>query len=183
MDQAMDLFWRQGYEGTSIADLTATMGISPPSLYAAFGSKRQLFGQAADRYAASHIHYLETALTQPTARETARSMLTGTVEAATLPGRPVGCFNIQAALACRDTDHDVTELLAQRRRATHTALRTRFEQAVADGDLTAGTDCSALARYVVSVAQGINIEAAAGAARDELLAVVELAMAALPRCQ
>ena len=54
LDAALDLFWRKGYEGTSIADLTKAMGINPPSLYAAFGGKETLFHQALDRYEAAH---------------------------------------------------------------------------------------------------------------------------------
>jgi AcrR family transcriptional regulator len=95
LDLAVELFWRQGYEGTSIADLTAAMGIAPPSLYAAFGNKRELFRAATDRYLESRRHYLDRALAEPTARLVARRFLIGTVEASTLPGRPQGCLTVQ----------------------------------------------------------------------------------------
>src|ERR1700675_3846645 len=69
MEKAMRLFWAKGYEGTSVADLTGTLGISRPSLYAAFGDKQSLFRAALERYAAGPAGYVATALGKPTARE------------------------------------------------------------------------------------------------------------------
>jgi AcrR family transcriptional regulator len=173
---AMTLFWQQGYEGTSIADLTGAMGINPPSLYAAFGSKRQLFEMAADRYLASCVPMFEHALGQRTAREATKAFLLGTVATATQPDRPAGCFNLQSALACGDGATEATELLASRRRAARVALEGRYRRGVADGDLPAGTRCAALARFVAAVAGGINIQAAEGATRSQLREVVAVAM-------
>lgn len=180
LDQAVELFWRQGYEGTSVAQLTAAMGINPPSLYAAFGSKRELFSAATDRFIEGRKHYLERALAEPTAWSAARQFLVGTAEAATEPGRPAGCFTVQAAMACSDTDREVALAMAERRLATRLAMQRRFEQAVAGGDLASGTDCVALGRYVTTVAEGINVQAASGAGREELLGVAETAMIGMP---
>jgi AcrR family transcriptional regulator len=180
LDLAVELFWRQGYEGTSIADLTAAMGIAPPSLYAAFGNKRELFRAATDRYLESRRHYLDRALAEPTARLVARRFLIGTVEASTLPGRPQGCLTVQAALACSDAAREIAADLAQRRRRTRTALQERFERGLHDGDMTPGTDCSVVARYVTTVAEGINVAATGGASRDELMAIVDRAVAGVP---
>lgn len=180
LDKAVELFWRQGYEGTSIADLTAAMGINPPSLYAAFGNKRALFEKATDRYTAQRAHYLQSALAEPTAHEAAHTLLTGTVLSATDPADPAGCLTVQAALACRADDQDVAAFLARRRRATEDALHDRFVRAVADGDLSPGTDCATLARYVATVAQGLNVQASGGATRDDLFAVADTAAGAVP---
>ncbi|BCB84592.1 TetR/AcrR family transcriptional regulator [Phytohabitans suffuscus] len=181
LDRAVEVFWRQGYDGTSIADLTEAMGINPPSLYAAFGNKRSLFDRAVDHYSAARRHYVETAVAQPTALAAARTLLAGVVEAATQPDLPAGCLTIQGGLACSDSDREVAAALAQRRRATQEAMLARFEKAVEDGDLPPDTDCDVLAGYVATVAQGLNVQAASGVSRDRLLAFAEAAMAAIPR--
>ena len=75
LDQALDVFWRNGYEGTSIADLTAAMGINPPSLYAAFGNKSGLFRKALDRYIEQRTIFWQQALEFPTGREVVENLL------------------------------------------------------------------------------------------------------------
>lgn len=91
---AMELFWCQGYEGTSIADLTQALGINPPSLYAAFGSKRDLFERTLNRYMCERTIQLEEAMTRPTADEAVLELLTGRVEVFTSPCQPAGCMTI-----------------------------------------------------------------------------------------
>lgn len=176
LDTAIARFWRHGYEGTSIAELTEAMGINPPSLYAAFGSKRHLFEMAADRYLASRRQGFEAALDRPSAREVAEAVLDDAVRAATRPGMPPGCFNVQAALVCGEECGDARDLLTARRIGTRTALQDRFERAVAGGDLPAGIDCAMLARYVITLAEGLNVQATEGATRAQLRGVVATAL-------
>ncbi len=176
LDVALELFWRHGYEGTSIAELTEAMGINPPSLYAAFGNKRQLFQMVADRYLEGRRRGFEAALGQPTAHEVAEAFLADTLRTATLPGMPAGCFNVQAALVCGEECADVRDLLAERRVGTRTALQERFKRAVASGDLPGGTNCAMLARYLTTVAEGLNVQAAEGATRTQLRGVVATAL-------
>ncbi|WP_240529059.1 TetR/AcrR family transcriptional regulator [Streptomyces antioxidans] len=180
LDTAMEMFWRRGYASTSVADLTAAMGINPPSLYAAFGNKRALFEEALERYARERSRYLAEAMAESTARAATLRFLRGTAEAATLPDRPAGCLTVQGGLACAEEDREVVELLAAYRAGTRRALLERFEKAVADGDLPESTDCPALARCVVAAAEGLNVEAAAGAPREELLAAAALGAAVVP---
>lgn len=176
LDVAVRLFWRHGYDGTSITDLIGEMGINAPSLYAAFGSKRRLFELAADRYLEGRRRGFEEALAQPTAREVAKAFLLNTVKAATRPGMPAGCFNVQAALACGEACSESRDLLTRRRIGTRTALADRFARAMESGDVSAKVDRDALARYLTTVAEGINIQATEGATRAELRAVVDAAM-------
>ncbi|MDO8212036.1 TetR/AcrR family transcriptional regulator [Conexibacter sp. CPCC 206217] len=179
LDQAVELFWRQGYAATTVADLTDAMGINPPSLYAAFGSKQQLFERAAQRYAETYRHIVESALAHPDLETVVRAFLTGVIEGATQPDHPAGCLTIQGALACRHGDHDVTDLLAAQRRATQAALETRFAQLRAAGLLPAGADPTTLARYFATLAQGLAVQAGAGTTRDELMALIGPAVAAV----
>src|SRR3954470_7312288 len=98
--QALLVFWHKVYEGTSLDDLTETMGINRPSLYAAFGNKEELFRKALDRYAEGPAAYVRRAMEEATARAVAECLLRGGVELVTTPGKPAGCFAVQGALAC-----------------------------------------------------------------------------------
>lgn len=91
------MFWRQGYEGTTLDDLTGAMGINRPSLYAAFGNKEATFRRAVERYSAVDMAYVSDALAQPTARAVAEHYLRSNVVAITRPGKPAGCLSVQAA--------------------------------------------------------------------------------------
>lgn len=180
LESALRLFWRKGYEGTSMADLTEAMGISSPSLYAAFGNKETLFRQAVDRYASKHSCFIEKALAAPTARETAAAVLLGSVEFMTRRGQPKGCLIVQGALSGDEASEPVKRELIRRRHETEEALRQRFERAVAEGDLPTGADPAALARYLMTINQGLSIQAASGASRAELIEVAEIALRAWP---
>lgn len=174
LDRALHVFWRKGYEGTSLPDLTRAMGINRPSLYAAFGNKEALFRQAVERYLAGPAAHVRAALQAPTAREVVAQLLHGSIDLATDQGNPRGCFLVQAALACGDEGQAVRGELAQRRAAGETALRERFTRAVAEGDLPPGVDPADLARFVTVVAHGLAVQAASGATRAELQRVVAL---------
>jgi AcrR family transcriptional regulator len=180
LERAVELFARQGYEGTSIAELTAAMGINPPSLYAAFGNKRHLFDLVVERYGEHRHAYLEDVLGQPTAQLAARRLLVGAVEHDTQLGQPPGCLTVQGCLTCGSENGDVAAQLADVRRSTQEAMQRRLEQGVADGDLPEDIDSAGLARYLSTVAQGISVQASGGASREQLLDVAETALRAVP---
>jgi AcrR family transcriptional regulator len=180
LEHAVDLFARQGYEGTSIAQLTEAMGITPPSLYAAYGNKRQLFDLVIERYGEHRHSYMEDVMSQPTARLAAKRLLEGAAEHDTEPGQPRGCLTVQGCLATSPEDREIAETLARVRAANQDAIRHRLQQGVEDGDLPTGTNTAALARYISTVSQGISVQASGGASRQQLLEVAELALAAIP---
>jgi AcrR family transcriptional regulator len=171
LDCAMHIFWRKGYVATTLADLTAAMGINRPSFYAAFGSKEALFRTALDRYIAGPSRYLEEALREATARATVEHLLRGVVNMLTNPRTPSTCMWVHGALSCGD-DPLQAEFDAQRA-AGHADLRTRFQRAVVEGDLPKGTDTDALARFIQTVNFGLTVQASTGATRKQLLRVVE----------
>jgi len=181
LDRAMELFWRKGYEGASLADLTKAMGINPPSLYAAFGNKEGLLKAALDRYLEKRAAFLEHVLAAPTAREAADRMLCGTADLLTDPKNPPGCLLLQGGLACGAGAEAIPSELAGRRAAGEDALRTRFERAREEGDLPASADPGILARFVFAVVQGMGVQAAAGATREELTDIAVLSLAAFPQ--
>jgi AcrR family transcriptional regulator len=180
LDRALQVFWRKGYEGTSLSDLTKAMGINRPSLYAAFGNKANLFRKALDRYTEGPAAYTHKALDEPTARAVVERLLRGVVDLLADPCTPQGCLAVQSALACGDAADAIRQELISRRAAGEAALRQRLERAIADGDLPADADPADLARYVTTVSQGMAVQAAGGASREELRQVVEMALRAWP---
>lgn len=176
LDRALLVFWEQGYEGASLATLTEAMGISTASMYATFGNKEQLFRKALERYDEGPSAYVPLALAEPTALGVARALLAGTIRTTTRPDQPQGCLGVQSALATGDAGRAVRALLVDWRKNGFVRIRERFERALAEGDLPAGTDPALLARYVAILQQGIAVEAAGGVDPAELQ---ELADAAL----
>jgi AcrR family transcriptional regulator len=180
LDQAMHLFWRKGFMGTSLSDLTEAMGISRPSLYAAFGNKESLFRQAVERYFQGPAAYLQDALKEPTARTVVERLLQGVVDLVTDPDFPGTCLWVHGALSCGGTSDPLQEEFVKQRAQGHADLRVRLKRAIAEGDLPAGSDADALARFVQTVNFGLSVQAATGANRKELLRVVAAALQAWP---
>jgi len=181
LDSALQVFWRKGYEGTSLPDLTGAMGINRPSLYAAFGNKEELFRRVLDRYVEGPAAYVPRALQQPVARTVVEDLLRGAADVQTCPDSPPGCLMVHGAIACGNSASTIRHELEKRRAAMESALCQRLQQARDTGDLPATCSPSALARYVVTVIQGMSIQAASGATRDDLQAVIDLALQAWPR--
>ena len=181
LDRAVHVFWRKGYEGASLSELTRAMGINRPSLYAAFGGKEALFRKALDRYAEGPAGYVRDALAAPTARAVAERLLRGAVALQTDPKTPPGCLVVNGALACGAKADRIRRRLASHRDAVEHDLRRRLERARAEGDLAARARPADLARYVVTVMRGMAVQAAGGATRAELERVVATALHAWPR--
>ncbi|WP_407158741.1 TetR/AcrR family transcriptional regulator [Bradyrhizobium sp. STM 3557] len=179
LDQAMEVFWRHGYEGATIAQLTEAMGINPPSLYAAFGSKEGLLKAALDRYTERRAAWMDEVLSAPTAREVAERMLMGVADKQTDPANPPGCLLVQGGIACGTGSASVPFELAARRAQTEDQLRDRFVRARDEGDLKPSVDPAALARYVSAVSVGMGVMASSGADRDALREVASVAIKAI----
>jgi len=181
LDKALKVFWEHGYEGASLTDLTEAMGISRPSLYGAFGSKEELFKLALERYEQKGPGSLyRDAIAQPTARAVVEKLLTGCAMFLSDPSNPPGCLAVQGALSCGEAAESIKQELCRRRSMGEKELRDRFERAKAEGDLPADADPDALARYTMTVAQGMAVQATSGASREALLAVAEMALQAWP---
>jgi AcrR family transcriptional regulator len=166
---AVEQFWRAGYEQTSIAMLTSAMGVTPPSLYAAFGDKRRLFEEASTVYFERTCEAVDRAAALPTAREAIARMLDDTAHAHTAPGTPPGCLMLtEPELAAQ------REVLRQR-------LMDRLDQGVRDGDLPATTNTEQLASFLLAVMRGMSGCARDGGTLEDLLGIAETAMTAVPR--
>jgi AcrR family transcriptional regulator len=180
LDRAVLVFWQLGYERTTVTDLCEAMNINRPSLYAAFGTKEELFHRALDRYANGPHAYEAQALALPTAREVAEALLRGAVERQTGVDTPHGCLAVLGATTHPDTDSPVAQALINARTAGEDVVRRRLAQAQADGDLSADADPAELAAYLRTVIYGMTVKAAGGATRAELERIAALAMRAWP---
>ncbi|MFS8065524.1 MAG: TetR/AcrR family transcriptional regulator [Byssovorax sp.] len=180
LDQALQVFWRKGYEGTSLSDLTEAMGINRPSLYAAFGNKEELFRKALDRYADGLASHVGESFDEPTARGVVERLLRSIADALGDPRNPRGCLMVQGALSCGESADPVRQELISRRAELQDKLCKRLERALAEGDLPAGSNPADLARYVTTISHGLAVHAASGASHDELRRIVEMALRAWP---
>jgi AcrR family transcriptional regulator len=179
--RAMEVFWEWGYEGASLSDLTAAMGINAPSLYGVFGSKAALFQEAVELYdategAAGHVALHD----EPTARAAIEGVLRCNAAAFADPSTPRGCMVVLAATNTTPANEGVRDYLAGRRRDDRAALRARLARGVADGDLSPDVDLDDLATYCSVVLNGLAVQARDGASAAALDAVIDRAMQAWP---
>jgi TetR/AcrR family transcriptional regulator, copper-responsive repressor len=181
LEIAARLFWQHGYEGTSIADLTQAMGITPPSLYAAFGSKEDLYRQALDHTIERESKGRSEALQgEMPAYDALAFYLRDVVQGITDPGKPRGCIVSTAVLQHAEENESVATTVAARREASLQALKARFQRAINEGELPADTDIDALAHFYGAVVQGMSAQACDGACTKRLMQVVEVALSAWP---
>ena len=177
---ALGVFWRKGYEGASLTELTQVMGISRPSLYAAFGNKEALFRQALDLYEREKMAYVGEALAKPTAREVAEHLLRGTLERQTSVCDPRGCLGVISAMQCGDEAQAIRAEVQARGVTANDALIARFARAKAEGELPDTANPEGLARLLYAVSQGLSVQASSGATPDELQALVDTALQCWP---
>lgn len=176
----MHVFWAHGYEGSSLAALTDAMGINKPSMYAAFGSKEELFRKAVQKYLSGPASFVAESMREPTAKQIAVKLLTGAAEFLTSCDHPHGCMVIQGALTCGEGSGHIQKELIAHRHSYESALEKRFEQCRSAGDLSEDTDVAALARFVATLHQGMSVQATSGATREELMDVVNMALSQWP---
>lgn len=182
--EATRLFWAKGFEATSISDLTKAMGIGSPSLYAAFGSKEALYAEALRYYGDNYATlFWDKFRSAATARKAVMSLLMDS--AAAMSGCcgdvPSGCMVALSAVGSEG--HEQLGALVHSARAVGLErLKARFEQAVAEGELSASADTPALARFVLTVQSGMSILARDGASRAELEDAARIAMMGWDAC-
>lgn len=180
LERAMELFWARGYEGVTLDDLLVAMGgITPPSLYHAFGSKERLFLKAADLYLATIGDPTLRALEEgKTAREAVEAMLRLTAESFSAPGKPHGCLLVLGATNCAPSNKGPQDYLRAIRQRAPEVIEQRLKRAVVEGDLPPHLDTAAVAAFYATVIHGLGVRAGDGASREALIAAVDGAMAA-----
>ncbi|MEQ6307841.1 helix-turn-helix domain-containing protein [Delftia acidovorans] len=177
LERAMLAFWRRGYEGTSMADLVQALGIASARIYAAFGSKQDLFREAVQRYEAGDGGFADRAMAQePRVRDALARVLRDAVATYTDDAHPLGCMVVTAATNCAEENEAVAAWLAEHRRQRTQSLIDRLQRALDEGELRAGTDVQALGDFYATQLHGISVQARDGVSRQRLLAAVETAL-------
>ena len=175
--RAMTTFWRHGYEGASIPNLTAAMSITPQSLYAAFRSKAALYREALEHYASGVGAYAARALSEEADLFAAlERVLRESAEVFTAKGSPCGCMISLEMLSCSPEGEAVAVHARGLRCEAVARLRARLEKAAREKQLPDGVDPAALARLVYAVVQGMASQARDGASKQELLAMGAMAL-------
>lgn len=180
LQKIMEVFWAKGYEAAQLNDLTAAIGITPPSFYAAFGSKESAFREAVGLYVVTAgsepMHALDAG---ETAQQAIRAMLLASIDVALRAPQSSGCLLILGVMNCQPETGPLYDLLKGMRKETVERVRARLRRGVADGDLPQTTDIPTLASYYGAIMQAISMQARDGATRQELEALVGPSLAAL----
>lgn len=174
--QARDLFWRHGYEGTSMSDLVAALGIASARIYKAFGSKEQLFREAIGHYEQQEGGFAERALEHPDIQVAIREMLEQAVQLFARPEAPLGCMVVSATGALSEDHSLLSEWLMQQRTCRTRGIVERIQQAAEAGQLLAGTDTECLGNYYATVLHGLSVQARDGVSRETLHSVVSCSL-------
>jgi AcrR family transcriptional regulator len=159
-----------------MAELTEALGINKPSIYAAFGNKEALFRKALERYKTGPISFVAEAMKEPTAQQAVKKLLMQAADFFSDKSTPNGCMIVQGALTCGESAHTIQQKLIAYRGNFETTLIQRFDLAKKQGDLPSNVNSKQLAKYIATIHQGMSVQATSGATREELLAVVEMAM-------
>ena len=181
LEKAMHVFWERGYEAASIADLTAVMGITPPSLYTAFGDKEHLFLEAIEAYGKGPGGFGARALAEePTARQAVQRLLEEGAVELTRDCQPHGCMMVTATTNCSVAAEHIQDALAKRRALYVKDMQDRIQRGIDEGELPPDTDARDLANFYAMVYQGMSMQAKDGASKESLLGSVALAMRSWP---
>lgn len=180
LNTIMRVFWRKGYHGTSLSDLTEATGVSRPSLYSAFGNKEAVFRKALDRYVREKLDFIDRACAAPTGRGVAEALLRGMLALQTDPREPKGCLCLVHSVGRGVEPESVRTDIMAHRQAIKNALVTRFERSRTDGDLSPSAGSLAITIFLVALLQGMALQGAAGATRHELESLIVIALAQWP---
>jgi len=175
---ALRVFWEKGYDGASMTDLTEAMGVTRPSLYAAFGNKEELFKRALDLYECEKLAYVRSALDAPSGRGVVQRLLEGTIQ--NITSDCPGCLGVIASVSCGSKDSPIQQDVRSRAQSSRSALVERMQRAIDDGDFTLPVGAEAMTQYLMAVLQGISVQAGAGASREQLQQVADATLAVWP---
>jgi AcrR family transcriptional regulator len=180
LEQAMLLFWRHGYEATSLSELRSAMGVTQPSIYTAFGDKKQLFLEAVQRYLSGPVTSQGIIEEAATAREAADGLLQAAAIGFTGVDTPPGCLLASSAISCSAEAADVQVELAGLRRTIEQQLHGKMLRDMQSGELPSDMDADALAGHVMAAIQGMSTLARDGASREKLMRIAASVMSSWP---
>ncbi len=182
LDKALDLFWRHGYEATSLADLVEATGAKAPTLYGEFGNKEGIFRAAAERYMTKFAERGRALLTNPncTVAEATEDFMRDTAALYTDKNLPSGCFLICTSAALSSESEDVAQMLRARHHFQENMLADFLRARQAKGDIPPMANVATLAKYLMCIMQGMSVQARDGATQAELDNIVSTLMSVWP---
>ena len=180
LEAAMRVFWEKGYEGASIGDLTSSMRINRSSMYTIFGDKEALFYRALQRYGDGPVSFVGDAMQETTARRAVEVLLQRAAIFYADRRHPRGCLSVQSALAVGTEAESVKQTLIEFRKMGEAVLTKRFQRAQDEGEDLGNQAPACLARYTLTLLNGLAVQSANGASKSELHIVVNLALRCLP---
>lgn len=180
LGEAMRVFWQHGFQGASMSLLTKAMGLTKSSLYQAFGNKEKLFELANARYNREIVWVRQAAFAHDTPKQIAQALLLGNAELLTGDFTPPGCLDTNSLVACGADNDRITQRIVNSRRVFHTLLKTRLDEALANGVLPPGMSSSDAALYLITFTLGMSVEAKSGASRAELESMARAALFSWP---
>lgn len=178
--KARDLFWRQGYEGTSLSDLVAELGIASARIYKAFGSKELLFREAVASYESHEGGFADRAFSEESSvRAAIKRLLNDAVMLYSRADLPQGCMVVSSAASVSDENSGIKDWLAEHRLQRTQGIIDQLRAAIATGELPPQADADALGDYFAAFLHGLSVQARDGVSRPRLEAAVKIALLAL----
>ncbi|MEP3345872.1 MAG: TetR/AcrR family transcriptional regulator [Litoreibacter sp.] len=178
IQHAMLLFWERGYEATSMADLSAAMGLNPPSIYAAFKNKEMLFQKCVEAYVESIASYAPRAFEEePTVELAMQRFISEAIEAFTIHDQPKGCLLISGATNCSKGSQGAQDFLTTYRQGSEAVIADRIQRGIQEGDMPLETNAALLAKYISVTVQGMAAQARDGVDAATLQEVAKITLA------
>ncbi|MCW7553925.1 TetR/AcrR family transcriptional regulator [Endozoicomonas gorgoniicola] len=176
LEEALKIFWSQGYEGASVKDLTKAMGINKPSMYDTFGNKEELFLKAVDMYIRCETEFFFQALELDDIHQVITSILQGSAQANCSEEKPKGCLIIQGALVCSSEASTIKQALIKCRNEMSEVLQRRFEKARKEGQLVDGANPKVMCHYLTTVLNGLSVHSVDDTSKQMIHAVSRMAI-------
>lgn len=176
LEQALEVFWRNGYEGASLAELTQAMGIKKPSMYATFGNKEQLFLKAIDLYHEREGAWYKEAYAKESYTDFVEALLYGAARSYTASDKPHGCALVKSTLSCSEASESVKETLLAQCNQSDIQLVNRIKLAQETGEICPEAAPESIARFIGTMLHGMSSQADQGATHEELKEVVKVAV-------
>lgn len=181
LENAMLAFWKNGYETTSVTDLTTAMGITAPSLYTAFGNKKKLFIESVNLYAFGDCRNGDFISNAETGHDAARTLLNTSLTIFTDGKTPAGCLLASSTASGSDASLEIRQYVSSIRTGMREALSKRIERDIADYKLPSSVNAVALSNYIFAVIQGMSVLARDGVSKPDLQIVADITMSSWPQ--
>ncbi len=173
LEQALALFWAQGFEGTSISNLSSALNMNRPSIYASFGNKEHLFKRCTEKYLAEKLSFIDEAMNEKNTLMAFEALFKKEIE---LISHGKGCLLVNTALTCNPMNEAIKTMLTEHRKTLESKFRKRIQLAQLKKEVGTKESPATLAKYIASIYQGLSVQTATGATNRGMREVVKIAL-------